>query len=91
MISIKGLHSTRKLLANNIKYFRLNKGLSQEELAELLETTPVYLSSLENAKRNIRLDYIEHIANILEVNIKDLFIERETVEKKKRPRKKKIK
>lgn len=91
MISIKNKHSGRKILANNIVYYRLKKGLSQEELAELLETTPVYLSSLENAKRNIRLDYIEHIANILEVNIKDLFIERETVEKKKRPRKKKIK
>ena len=73
----------RIILANNIK--------SQEELAELLETTPVYLSSLENAKRNIRLDYIEHIAETLEVNIKDLFIEREIIEKKKRPRRKKIK
>ena len=82
---------SRKLLANNIKYYRLKRGLSQEEHAELLETTPVYLSSLENAKRNIRLDYIEHIANTLEVNIKDLFIEREIVEKKKRPRRKKIK
>ena len=82
---------SRKLLANNIKYYRLKRGLSQEELAEFLGTTPVYLSSLENAKRNIRLDYIEHIANTLEVNIKDLFIEREIVEKKKRPRSKKIK
>ncbi len=91
VISIKDQHSTRKLLANNIKYYRLKKGLSQEDLAELLETTPVYLSSLENAKRNIRLDYIEHIAETLEVNIKDLFIEREIIEKKKRPRRKKIK
>lgn len=82
---------SRKLLANNIKYYRLKRGLSQEELAEFLGTTPVYLSSLENAKRNIRIDYVEHIANTLEVNIKDLFIEREIVEKKKRPRRKKIK
>ena len=81
---------SRKLLANNIKYYRLKKGLSQEELAELLETTPVYLSSLENAKRNIRIDYVEHIANTLEVNIKD-FTEREKIENKKRPRRKKIK
>ena len=81
----------RIILANNIKYYRLKKDLSQEDLAELLETTPVYLSSLENAKRNIRLDYIEHIAETLEVNIKDLFIEREIIEKKKRPRRKKIK
>lgn len=82
---------SRKLLANNIKYYRLKRGLSQEEHAEFLGTTPVYLSSLENAKRNIRLDYIEHIAETLEVNIKDLFIEREIIEKKKRPRRKKIK
>lgn len=88
---IKEQHSSRKILANNIVYYRLKKDLSQEDLAELLETTPVYLSSLENAKRNIRLDYIEHIANTLEVNIKDLFIEREIIEKKKRPRRKKIK
>ena len=75
MISIKNKHSARKILANNIVYYRLKKGLSQEELAELLETTPVYLSSLENAKRNI----------------KELFTEREIIEKKKRPKKKKIK
>ena len=79
------------IIGRRIKEARMERKISQEELAELLETTPVYLSSLENAKRNIRLDYIEHIANILKVNIKDLFIERETVEKKKRPRKKKIK
>ena len=91
VISIKDQHSTRKLLANNIKYYRLKKWLSQEELAELLETTPVYLSSLENAKRNIRLDYIEHIAEILEVSVKDLFTERKIIENKKRPRRKKIK
>ena len=88
---MKYLKKTRKILANNIVYYRLKKGLSQEELAEPLETTPVYLSSLENAKRNIRLDYIEYIANILEVNIKELFTEREIIEKKKRPKKKKIK
>ena len=81
----------RIILANNIKYYRLKKGLSQEDLAELLETTPVYLSSLENAKRNIRLDYIEHIAEILEVSVKDLFTERKIIENKKRPRRKKIK
>ena len=42
--------NTRKILANNIKYFRLKKNLSQEEFAEMLGTTPVYLSTLENAK-----------------------------------------
>ena len=89
VIFIKDQHSTRKVLANNIKYYRLKKGLSQEELAELLETTPVYLSSLENAKRNIRIDYVEHIAKTLEVSVKDLFTEREIILNKKRAKKKK--
>ncbi len=89
VIFIKDQHSTRKILANNIKYYRLKKGLSQEELAELLETTTVYLSSLENAKRNIRIDYVEHIAKTLEVSVKDLFTEREIILNKKRAKKKK--
>ena len=36
--------NTRKILANNIKYFRLKKNLSQEEFAEIFRT-------VRNAKR----------------------------------------
>ena len=77
--------NTRKILANNIKYFRLKKNLSQEEFAEMLGTTPVYLSTLENAKRNIRTDYIGHIADTLEINVKELFVERNEVTNIRRP------
>lgn len=31
---------------------------------------------LENAKKNIRVDYINHIANTLNITPKELFIER---------------
>ena len=82
--------NTRKILANNIKYFRLKKNLSQEEFAEMLGTTPVYLSTLENAKRNIRTDYIGHIADTLEIDVKELFVERNEVtniRKKKKSKK----
>lgn len=75
--------NTRKILANNIKYFRLKKNLSQEEFAEMLGTTPVYLSTLENAKRNIRTDYIGHCY------VKELFVERNKVINTRRPRKSK--
>ena len=89
VLSMNYKENTRKILANNIKYFRLKKNLSQEEFAELLGTTPVYLSTLENAKRNIRTDYIGHIADTLEVNVKELFVERTKVINTRRPKKSK--
>ena len=79
----------RKVLGNNIKFYRLKMGLSQEELAEILGTTPVYLSVLENGKRNMRIDYIAHIANCLDIKVKELFVERKVIKNTRRPRKKK--
>ena len=55
----------------------------------MLGTTPVYLSTLENAKRNIRTDYIGHIADTLGINVKELFVERNEVTNIRRPRKSK--
>ena len=76
----------RDIVSNNIKYFRLKNNWTQEELAEKLGTTPVYVSSLENAKKNIRIDYINHIANTFDIQVKELFIERELQSNKKRKR-----
>ena len=57
MVSIS--NSIRNIIGDNIVYFRLKADWSQENLAELLETTPAYLSQLENGKRNITADYLE--------------------------------
>ncbi len=76
----------RDIVSNNIKYFRLKNNWTQEELAEKLGTTPVYVSYLENAKKNIRIDYINHIANTFDIQVKELFIERELLSNKKRKR-----
>ena len=72
----------RKILANNIIFFRLENEWSQEDFADKLGTTPTYVSTLENAKRNTRIDYIGHIADTLGVSIDQLFKERPKVEKK---------
>ena len=66
----------RKILANNIIFFRLENEWSQEDFADKLGTTPTYVSTLENAKRNTRIDYIGHIADTLGVSIEQLFKER---------------
>ena len=77
---------SRKILANNIVYYRLQNNWSQEDFADKLETTSVYVSNLENAKRNTRIDYIGRVADTLGVSIKDLFEERTPIDNHKIPR-----
>lgn len=71
--------NARKILANNIVYFRLKNGWSQEDFADKLGTTPTYLSTIENAKKNCRIDYIDHIASVLNIQVVQLFEERKNV------------
>lgn len=70
-------YKSRKLIARNIVYYRLKLKWSQETFAEKLGTTTVYLSEVENAKRNIGIDFIDRISFALEINPEDLFIPRE--------------
>lgn len=79
MFIIRNNLQARKILANNIIFFRLEHQWSQEDFADKLGTTATYVSSLENAKRNTRIDYIGHIANVLGVSLDQLFIERPIV------------
>lgn len=90
MINIKKKNyskQSRNILANNIIYYRLKLNWSQEDLAEELGTTATYISNLENAKRNMRVDYIGFIADTLKVKVEELFIEREPVKNHRIPRK----
>ena len=84
--NIKYEERARKILANNITYFRLKRNWSQEDFADELGTTTTYISNLENAKRNMRVDYIGHIADTLGVPIEELFIGRPTVKNHRVPR-----
>ena len=72
-------YRTRKILANNIIYFRLKRNWSQEDFAYELGTTTTYISNLENAKRNMRVDYIGHIADTLGIDVQELFMVRPKV------------
>ena len=83
---ITKISKSRKIWANNIVYFRLKNGWSQEDFAEILKTTPTYVSGLENAKRNTRIDYVDQIANALNVSVEQLFIERPIVNNHRKPR-----
>lgn len=78
----------RKILSNNIVYFRIKNNWSQEHLAELLETNPGYVSELENGKRNMSIDYIDNLSKIFNIEPHELLIDRLPVSKRRIPRRK---
>ena len=60
----------------NVKFARMKKGLTQEQLAELMNIHWTYIAKIETGKVNMSLGKILEIANTLEVDInKLLFIE----------------
>lgn len=70
------INKTRNILANNIVYFRLKNGWSQEEFAYRLGSSSQYVSTMENAKRNISSDYIDHLASVFKIEPHELLIDR---------------
>lgn len=62
----------QRLFAANVKRVRKLRGLTQEELAELAQLQPSYVSSVERGVRNITLSNMERLAVALKVTIAEL-------------------
>lgn len=67
------------IFAANVRSYRSQAGLSQEELAELAGLHRTYISSVEREKRNISIDNIQHIAEALKVEPYKLLMKREEI------------
>lgn len=57
---------------NRVREIRIQKGLSQEQLAHLANVHRTYIGMIERAEKNITLINIQKIANGLSVNLIDL-------------------
>ena len=64
--------STRDVLARNLRQFRAEKGISQEQLADLAGLHRTYVGSVERSERNISIDNIEKLATALGITASDL-------------------
>lgn len=62
----------QKLFAANVRRIRLEKNLTQEEVAEAADLHPNYISSVERGLRNISICNIERIAIALDVTMSEL-------------------
>lgn len=63
----------KKKLGLKIKELRKRKGLTQEQLAELIDMEQNSISVIESGRNFPTLGTLEKIAQILEVNLSDFF------------------
>ena len=66
------MHKPLDTFAKTLLKFRKNKGLSQEQLAELADLHRTYVSGLERAQRNPTLTTLARIAQALSVKTSEL-------------------
>ncbi len=71
-----------KTLSCNIKYFRKQKGWSQEKLAEQCNLHRTYIGAIERGEKNLTLNSLEVIASALKVEIPILLTKNPNIEYK---------
>lgn len=65
----------KKLFGKNLKYYRFQKGLSQEKLAEAIDSTVTYISNIETGRNGITFGKLEEFCAVLGVKPMQLFDE----------------
>ena len=63
----------REKVGKRVKELRNKLGVSQEELADLVELDRTYITSVECGKRNISIVNIDKLAKALNVTLADFF------------------
>ncbi len=64
-----------KIIRKNIKKFRLEQGLTQQELADMTEMSREYICDIENESRNkhLTIAVLGRIADALQIDITNFF------------------
>ena len=63
----------RDKVGNRVKELRNKLGISQEQLANMVELDRTYITSVECGKRNISIVNIEKLAEALKVTLAEFF------------------
>ena len=64
-----------ELLGKNIRKFRLQAGIKQEELAEQVDCTGSHIGQIERGRRVPSLEMVVRIANALHVTVDQLLLD----------------
>lgn len=71
------------VFGTNLRKYRQQLGLSQEQLAEKSGLHRTYISAIERFQRSIALENIQRIANALEIDTYLLFVDNENIREEK--------
>lgn len=66
-----------KVFGTNVKKYRIQLGISQEEFADKCGMHRTYISAIECFRRSISLENIQRIADALDIETYKLFIEKD--------------
>ncbi len=61
------------IVGNNLKYLRYQSNLSQEKFYEQFGLNYRYLASVERGKINVSIEFLDNLAKVLNVDIRDFF------------------
>jgi transcriptional regulator with XRE-family HTH domain len=67
--------NARKVFAKRLRQIRQIRGLSQEQLADLVGLHRTYVGSVERGERNVSIDNMERFAQALEIDLTELLTE----------------
>ena len=76
----------RRLVGRNLRRLRLDRGLSQEQLAHDAGIAPSYLSQIENGTRSPTVTKLQDLATTLRTPIVEFFAESKLAPAKGLPR-----
>jgi transcriptional regulator with XRE-family HTH domain len=66
-------NAVRLRIATHVKRLRLQRGWSQEQLAERVGNTAKHISEIERGRANVGVDLLASIAGALGVDVAELF------------------
>lgn len=66
--------TARQRFARNLRAWRGARGISQQRLAEQADLSRVYVSRVENSAASVSIDTMERLADVLAIDIADLFL-----------------
>ncbi|WP_367618647.1 helix-turn-helix domain-containing protein [Paenibacillus andongensis] len=67
------MYKLSKHVGIRIRNFRKNRGLTQEQLGELVQLPQPYIGGIERGEKNISLETLERIIETLKLDPSDLF------------------
>ena len=68
-----GIQKLRNLIGKKVKALRLERGLSQEKLAECVDMSREHISCIERGKNLASTETLYHLAKYFEIDIRDFF------------------